>query len=68
MTVEIKAEGDSYRVRTDREGERAVSDLLNRDEATAHLEALAGLLGYTVSPTGSTGPVSGPGAGSGDAA
>jgi hypothetical protein len=53
----IIAEGDqgAIRIRTDAPGERAVSVLLTDGEAVAALEELAGILGYTVTPTGTGG-------------
>lgn len=55
MSVTITQEGDAVRIKTDRAGERAVSSLLSREEAEATLTSLAGMLGYTVTPTGTSG-------------
>lgn len=46
MSVKITAEGDQVRVKSDRAGERAVSDVITRDELVAAVSAL----GYTVTP------------------
>jgi hypothetical protein len=46
VSVQITQEDQSFRVKVDRAGERAVSDLLTRSEAVDLLSQLAGLLGY----------------------
>lgn len=55
MSIEIRREEAGIRVRVDREGERAVSALLGDQEALSAMTEFAALLGYTVTPTGSTG-------------
>jgi hypothetical protein len=65
MSVALTQEGDSFRVKTDRAGERAVSDLLSRSEAVDLLSQLAGLLGYSI-VTADPQVVSNPGESSGD--
>lgn len=60
MSVTITQEGDAVRIKTDRAGERAVSSLLSREEAEATLTSLAGMLGYTVTPTGTSGEAAPP--------
>lgn len=61
MSVQITREDDDQiRIKTDRAGERAVSALLSRQEAESALTTLAGFLGYTVTPTGSSGDTTAP--------
>lgn len=50
MSVSVTQEGEHFRIKTDREGERAVSSLLTREEAEATLTSFAGMLGYQVVP------------------
>lgn len=46
MSVKFTADGDRVRVKSDRAGERAVSDTISRDELVAAL----GALGFSVTP------------------
>lgn len=57
MSIDVIREEGGIRIRIDRAGERAVSALLSEDDAALVLEQLAGLSGYTITPTGSSGEV-----------
>lgn len=55
--IDVLREEGGIRIRIDRPGERAVSALLSEDDAALVLAQLAGLTGFTITPTGSSGDV-----------